>query len=159
MVGVYAHSPRTIIARTSYSYEFPSSLSGGSVGKVLSGNFTFLGIQPESAQGVVETDASLDPAKTDDRDALADEEVRSGKANDSVAYSGSDVPKELAQDQDKAVPEKARWENVQNVEIAQSRGNEDVGLTNDLTDGESVGAKAEAEQTTTQGVDKAASTA
>lgn len=110
---------------------------------------------------MVETDASLDPAKTDDRDALADEEVRSGKANDSVAYSGSDVPKELAQDQDKAVPEKARWENVPNVEIAQSRGNEDVGLglTNDLTDGESVGAKAEAEQTTTQGVDKAASTA
>ena len=84
MVGVYAHSPRTIIARTSYSYEVPSSLSGGSVGKVLSGNFTFLGIQPESAQGVVETDASLDPAKTDDRDALADEEVRSGKANSSV---------------------------------------------------------------------------
>lgn len=64
------------------------------------------------------------------------------QARQMIQLSGSDVPKELAQDQDKA-----RWENVPNVEIAQSRGNEDVGLglTNDLTDGESVGAKAEAE--------------
>lgn len=42
---------------------------------------------------------------------------------------------------------------------AQQGGTADYGVTNDLTDGESVGAKAEAEQTTTQGVDKAASTA
>lgn len=43
LVGVYSHSPRTLIARTSYSYQVPSSLSGGSVGKVLSGAFDFSG--------------------------------------------------------------------------------------------------------------------